>query len=380
MPEDKIQDRIIKDFKTLEETGSIRSEKIYEIFRDTIYHAATEATGESGAIKAIAKDAVIAAVKLFQDDKEKEKENITSAVRGTMAGIKLCKDQSIDAIRKEIKNLEAKIKFEEKELSYFLKQGMEGVSEADGAFSEEITTLIESVLTDIRLKTAELSDVNGLDIKGAVKQAIESGGNIKEAVIQLTKAATKKALEKGRLKGGRVKEVTEKILSDAVDAAEETGKNIKDVTSGAFKGIYEGIVSMADSVTDSTREFVREDLSDTKEDFKTIKDLFFKTVLKVGKRSGRTAKKILDDLATQSRATGSTFKEETGDAADKFTEKLKTLGKEVVKTFSETGEKATRVMTDEVKELGKKSMDVAKGGMTGMWKGAKQALEKDKNE
>ena len=380
MPEDTIQDRIIKDLKALEETGRITSEKIYEIFRDTIYHAATEGAGGSGAIKSIAKEAVIAAVKLFQDDKEKEKENITSAVRGTMAGIKLCKEKRIDALKKEINHLEAKIKFEEKEVSYFLEQGVEGVSEAESAFSEEMTTLIESVLTDIRFKTEELSGVNGLDIKDAIKQAIESGDNIKEAVIQITKAATKKALEKSRLKAGRVKEVTEKILSDAVDAAEETEKNIKDVTSGAFKGIYEGIVSMADSITDSTREFVREDLSDTREDFKTIKDLFFETVLKVGKRSGRTAKKILNDLAAQSKATGSTFKEETGGAADKFTEKLKTLGKEVVKTFGETGEKATRVMTDEVKELGKKSMDVAKGGMTGMWKGAKQALEKDKNE
>ena len=158
------------------------------------------------------------------------------------------------------------------------------------------------------------------------------------------------------------------------------GKDIREVTGGAFKGIQEGITSMTDSISGAAKEFVSEDLSETKEDLKAIKTLFLETVLKVGKRSGKVAKKVLNDLADQSKAAGATFKEEAGGAADRLTDKLKNLGKEAVKTFGNTGEKAARIVTGEVKEIGKKSINIAKGSITGMWKGAKEALEKDKGE
>ncbi len=380
MYENQIQNSIIKSFEKAKETESITSGKVYEIFRDTIYDIVTEGTAKVDGLASIVKDAVITAVELFQDDKEKKEENITSAVKGIMAGIKLCKDNSIGIIKQKIKNLEAEIKLEEKELSHFFKQGIKGINEAESALPEKIKTMIVLIVSDIESNYTELSDIDEQSIKEAVKKAIESGGNIKETVIQITKNATKKALKQSRLKVDKIKEITEKILSDAVDTAEETGKNIKDVTSGAFKGIQEGMASMADSVTDTTKEFIREDLCETKEDLKTIKDLFLETVLKVARRSGKAARKVLNDLASQSKTTGSTLKEETGSAADKLSEKLKTLGKEAVKAFGETGGKVTHIMSDEAKELGKKSINVAKGSIKGMWKGAKEALKKDKNK
>ncbi len=384
MSENQIQNRIIEGLKKAEATEDISSEKVYEIFRDTIYDAVKENTDKADELKPIVKNAVIAAAKSFHDEKEdggkREKENIASAVKGIMAGIKLCKDKSLDAMRAEIKDLEEKIRLEEKKLAGFLKIGIEGVSEAENVLPEEIKTNFESIVSDIRSNFTRSSEFSGVYVQGvkdAVKQAIKSGGDIKEAVKNITRDATKKALKEGRLKSGLIKETTEKILSGAVDAAEEMGKDIKEVTGGAFKGIQQGITSMAGSISDNAKEFVSEDLSETKEDLKTIKTLFLETVLKVGKRSGEVARKVLDDLADQSKATGTAFKEETGSAADRLTGRLKNLGKEAVKTFGNTGEKAARMVTGEVKEIGKKSINIAKGSITGMWKGAKEALEKD---
>ena len=326
-------------------------------------------------------------MKSFHDEKEnhgeREKQNIASAVKGIMAGIKLCKENSIGAMKARIKDLEGKIKLEEEKLPDFLEAGIESVSEADNVLPEEIREMFKSIVSDIRSHftvSSEFSGVNVQDVKDAVKQAIKSGGDIKEAVVNITRDATEKALNEGRLKAGLVKETTEKILSGAVDAAEEMGKDIKEVTRGAFKGIQEGLTSMADSISDSAKEFVSEDLSETTQDLKTLKTLFLETVLKVGKRSGEVAKKVLNDLADQSKATGTTFKEETGRASDRLTDRLKKLGKETVKTFGNTGEKAARMVTGEVKEMGKKSIHIAKGSITGMWKGAKEALEKDKDK
>ena len=44
----------------------------------------------------------------------------------------------------------------------------------------------------------------------------------------------------------------------------------------------------------------------------------------------------------------------------------------------EAAGKATRVMAEEARELGKRSVDVARGAISGMWKGAKEALKKEK--
>ncbi len=384
MSENQIQNRIIEGLEKTEKTEGISSEKVYEIFRDTIYDAVKENTDEAEELKSIVKNAVIAAAKSFYDGKEddgkREKENIASAVKGIMDGIKLCKDKSIGAMRDEINGLEEKIRLEEKQLAGFLKVGIEGVSEAGNVLPEEIKKMFESIVSDIRSNftgSSEFSGVNVQGVKNAVKQAIKSGGDIKKNVVNITRDAKKKALKEGRLKAGLIKETTEKILSGAVDAAEEMGKDIKEVTGGAFKGIQEGITSMADSISGSAKEFVSEDLSETKEDLKTIKTLFLETVLKVGKRSVEVAKKVLYDLADQSKATGAAFKEETGRATGRLTDRLKNLGKEAVKTFGDTGEKAARIVTGEVKQIGKKSINIAKGSITGMWKGAKEALEKD---
>ena len=389
MSENQIQNRIIENLEKAEKPEGISSEKVYEIFRDTIYDAVKENADKAEELKPIVKNAVIAAVKSFYDEKgkndggEREKQNIASAVKGIMAGIKLCKDNSIGAMKAKINDLEEKIKLEEEKLPDFLKAGIESVSEAENVLPEEIRKMFESIVSDIRSHFTGPSEFSGVNVKGvkdAVKQAIKSGGDIKEAVVKITRDATEKALDKGRLKAGQVKETTEKILSGAVDAAEEMGKDIKEVTGGAFKGIQEGITSMAGSISDSAKEFVSEDLNETKEDLKTLKTLFLETVLKVGKRSGEVAKKVLNDLADQSKATGTTFKEETGRAADRLTDRLKNFGKEAVKTFGDTGEKAARMVTGEVKEIGKKSIHIAKGSITGMWKGAKEALEKDENK
>jgi len=198
--------------------------------------------------------------------------------------------------------------------------------------------------------------------------------------MEITKEATEKALREGKLKADEIRRTTEKILSDAVNAAEETGKNVKEVADGAFKGIHDGIASMAGTAADTAKKFVNEDLSETKDDLKTIKDLFLETVLKVGKRSGETAKKILDDLVNESKAAGDTLKKQTGSAADRLSAKLKNIGKEAAKTLGTTGEKAARIVTNEAKEIGKKSISIAKGSITGMWKGAREALEKTEKE
>ena len=61
-------------------------------------------------------------------------------------------------------------------------------------------------------------------------------------------------------------------------------------------------------------------------------------------------------------------------------DRVKEAGKDAVKATAKAAGKAAHVVADEAKELGKRSVDAAKGAVAGMWKGAKDALKKEKED
>lgn len=61
-------------------------------------------------------------------------------------------------------------------------------------------------------------------------------------------------------------------------------------------------------------------------------------------------------------------------------DRIKEVGKDAAKATAKAAGKAAHVVADEAKELGKRSVDVAKGAASGMWKGAKDALKKEKKD
>ena len=126
------------------------------------------------------------------------------------------------------------------------------------------------------------------------------------------------------------------------------------VAIGAFEGVRKGIASAVESVGDKTKAFVREDLARTKEDLEAIEILFIEATRKVAQRSGDVAKDVLNDLADKTKKT--------------------------TKTTTEAVSKAAHIMAEEAKELGKRSVAVAKGAISGMWKGAKEAVKKEKKK
>ncbi len=56
--------------------------------------------------------------------------------------------------------------------------------------------------------------------------------------------------------------------------------------------------------------------------------------------------------------------------------KAKGTGKDAAKATAEAAGRAAHAMAEEAGELGKKAADAAKQGISGLWKGAKDALEK----
>ena len=354
MSENQMKDRIVEELKKAKEAGQITTEKVRELVRDAVSAAVAETRGGVEELCPVVKNAVAAAVEGLKKAEADAKETVKGAVEGAIAGARIRGDQAVDATRDELRKLEKRLEDEKAELSQSLRKGMEGAKEAGAALPEDIRERVESAVSDIKLKSTELLGLTKQTVKEAVKEAIESGKDVKETVVHITRDATERAVKEGRFSADRAKRIAEKVMSGAVEAAEEAGKEIKDVAVGAFEGVQEGVASAVESVGDKAKAFVREDIVRTKEDLEAIEGLFIETTRKVAQRSEVVAKDVLNDLADQ--------------------------GKKTTKTTTEAVGKAAHIMAEEAKELGKRSVAVAKGAISGMWKGAKDAIKKEKEK
>jgi len=383
MSENQMKDRIVEELRKAKEAGQITTKRVHEIIEEAVSDVVIESKEGAAQLRLIVKEAVGAALIGLKKTGENTKVTVEAAVEGAIAGARSHGDQTVEATWKEVWQLETRLTEEKARLAKDLTEGLGGAKDAGETLSGDVKKWVESAVVDVKLKSTQLLGLTKQTVKEAVKEAIESGQDVKETVTRIAGDATEKALEEGRFTADRVKKIAEKVLSgavEAVEAAEKTGKGTKDAIAGAFVGTQVGIVSAIESVGEKTNEFSRNDLARTKEDLEVIEALFLETTRKIAIRSGEVAKDILTDLADQAQKTTSVLREKAQTAADKtadkVADKLKEAGKDAVKATS----KAAHAVADEAKELGRRSVGIAKGAVSGMWKGAKDALKKDKKD
>ncbi len=377
MPENHLKTRILEDLKKAKGTGEITVEKMHEIIKTAVSDALAETGGGIEKLRPVVKDAMTAAIEHLRDTGEDGKKIVSGVVEGAVAGAQKHGKETVESIHQELYKLQAKLDEEKRMLGQSLMESFEGAKEAGAALPEDIKEKIDVSVSDIKLKSTELLGLTKEIVKEAVKQTIEHGKDVKQTVEQIAGDTAKRALEEGHLSSERVKKIAEKILSGAVEAAEETGKEIKDVTSGAFEGAQKGIVSIVEAVGDKTKIFINDDLEQTKKDLGEIEELFLDAARKVANRSGEVAGDVLHKLVDKTKTGSSILEEKTKHAAESITKKLKESGKDAAKATAQAAGKAAHVVAEEAKELGKKSLTVAKGAISGMWKGAKDALKKE---
>jgi len=380
MTENQMKDRIVEKLRKTKEAGQVTTKMVREIIEEAVSDVVSESKEGVMQLRSVVKDAVGAAMTGLEETGENTKKTVEAVVEGAIAGARSHGDKTVNATWKEVRHLETRLTEEKARLAKDLTEGLEGTKDAGEILSGDVKKWVASAVVDVKLKSTQLLGLTKQTVKEAVKEAIESGQDVKETVTQIANDATEKALKEGRFTANRVKIIAEKVLSGAVEAAEETGKETKKVVHGAFEGTQKGIVSAIESVGDRTKEFASKDLARTKEDLGVIEGLFLETTRKIAIRSGKVAKDVLNDLADQAKKTTSVLREKAQTAADKtadkMADKLKMAGKDAAKATS----KAAHAVADEAKELGKRSVDIAKGAVSGMWKGAKDALKKEKKD
>jgi len=205
---------------------------------------------------------------------------------------------------------------------------------------------------------------------------------VEETVTNITRNATLKALAETHFTSQKVKEVSNIVLSGATAAAEEAGIYIKEVAQGAVKGTREGVTTSAEKTREAISaagekvgEFIREDIARTREDLEVVNELFLETVRRLSHRSSEVVGEVFTDLIGRSRKAALDLKEKVDEDPETAAGRIKDT---LDKTTEVTG-KAVRAVAEETKELGKRSLNVAKGALSGMWKGAKDGLKKGEN-
>ncbi len=376
----EMKQQLIKNIKETNKNGELTTHRVYEIIRDGVAQNTQKLRDDIKDLREISRESVTITVQSLMEIEDANEEKISAALHGAVDGIKQVESQILDTTHKELGQVKKRLSEEEAKLAKGLNETFEGAREAAGNFTEKVKTDIETALTDARLNNTELLGLTRETVKEAVKQAIETGKDVKGTVVHITSRATEKALKEGRFRADRMKEIVEKVISGAVEAAEETDKEVKIVVHSAFEGTQKGIASAVESVGNTSKEFLHDDLARTKEDLETIEELFAETVLRVARNSRDTAKSILTELVEHTEKTTSILREKTDQAAGKVAERLKEVGKEVTQTTGEAAGKVTSIIAEEAMKLGKRSMDIAKGAISGMLQGAKDALHKENDD
>lgn len=78
--------------------------------------------------------------------------------------------------------------------------------------------------------------------------------------------------------------------------------------------------------------------------------------------------------------TGSALGKKARDAARKVTDHLRDLGEEGIEMTAIATAEAAHLLAEEARALGTRAQEVAQGALAGVWKGAKGAFRKGKNE
>ena len=380
----QMKKKLIDDINLAKESGELTIHQVYGITRNGVVKTAQSWQTVAKDLREITKEAVTTMVQALVDTEEASEEKISAALHGAVDGIREVESQILDATHKELSQTKKHLLEKEVKLAEGLNEAFEGAREAAGNFTDEVRIDIETALVDAKLKSTELLGLTRGTVKEAVRKAIETGIEVEEIIVNVTRDATSMALAEAHFTSTRVRKVSEMVLSAAVEAAEESGSYIFETASAVTEGVRQGLIGSVEHTRESVanagkgvKEYATEELEQTKEDLEVVSELFVESLRNVADKSGKIAKEILHDLADDANKAGSSLREKAFVASRTVMDQLKESGNETLDKTEKISDKAA----EETKKLGERMLAVAKGAAMGMWEGATKSYYKvDKKE
>ncbi len=157
------------------------------------------------------------------------------------------------------------------------------------------------------MSDAQENKVNVESLRAAARDAVAAGKNVQDQIFKLTVDA----LQEGGLEKKRVKQVVQSVLEGAREGAERHGEQLKAVLSEAVTGLDSALVKTAsatklaiEEAAGHLRDYTDHDIKRALDDLEGLEETFIDVVSDVAKSSSELASRILQDLASHARNSG----------------------------------------------------------------------------
>jgi len=264
-------------------------------------------------------------------------------------------------------------------------------------------------LRDAKLRGVEMLGILKETTSEALLTTLEKTNDIEDTVFEITKNITYQAINEGEFSKSRFIDVSNTIIEATIEIADEDQGNAKSLLNGAIHGTKEGMAKSIDKFKNDLKfapeeieEILNKDLTSLRRDLISVEEDFIFMLENVKNNSNGISKKIIDDiLESEFNNSFAKIKRVTAETRETLSEKIEELTKgstyldsefvkkaekkieELEKVASEkveyikNNEKAQKA-ANEAKKLGNHAWELAKGTLEGAFKGAKDAINKNK--
>ncbi len=182
----------------------------------------------------------------------------------------------------------------------------------------------------------------------AARAAVEDGGNINEAVRDITL----EALSDGHLDSQKIHEVIQAVLQGVSLGAKGKGDRAEQALREAITGVDEALAKSAEAsklaieeAAGRIKEFGSQDLKHGLNDLRALEGMFLDTVKDIAQASDGTARELLNDMEQHARNTGTAVGTTAKTAVERLSGKLEKDVRESVTADTDTALKVGKQLS-----------------------------------
>lgn len=241
-----------------------------------------------------------------------------------------------EAIETSIKELEKTNNSTKKNIDNIINAVISSITKN----TQELISEIDMELLKTKYKFQEKEDVLSMKLKDSIDNAIKTQEEIYEEIVKIVKISTENALNKGKLNAQKIKEVSETTILAAIETAQKNKNDIDKTIKSAIDGLKKGIISSIEK---------------TKID-----------ILNAKEKSNTFIEEEIKEVITNLESLDNSFKDSLVNVANK----VNNIAKESIrKNIAEIKSNSEKTIAEVTK--------IAKGAISGMINGAKDAMKKD---
>lgn len=169
-------------------------------------------------------------------------------------------------------------------------------------------------------------------LENEIKQAVQTGSDIRDVVRQLTL----NALTQGKLNTKEIRQVVSAVVKGASEGAVSQGIKSKDNLSNAVSGLDDALSWVAEAsklaleeAAGDLKTFAKQDIKQITDDLLVLEEIYLDTLKCVAKESNKLIASTLNNIERHARDSGTAVGRQT-------TEIVKMLNQQLGETLSET--------------------------------------------